>query len=791
MPIAAIIIFMSCNSTRYVPTGEYLLKKNVVQLKNPETLERSLRLDKNVVAEYIQQRPNRRILGLNFALGIYNISDTSRHTKWRDFWQTKLGEPPVIFDSMTMDQSIEEMTTYLEAKGYLKAKVEDSLKLSDRKATVYYQVKQGEPYLISEIKYQIEDKFLNQLILADTVHSLIRPGGIFDWNVLENEQTRITNNLRNDGFYSFGKNFITYRADTTKGDNTVALTLVVKQRVAGMNARGEQIMENHPIYRISKITINSDFDPTKTISSNSLVQYDTTEYNYIKILYVNKMYIRKEVLVNALRISPYLLYNQKELTQTYNNIRALGYTANISFTPAPEDKGAAPVMVTIAGADGGDISTSEQLLECLIQLTPNIRQSITQSLELSTTSDYFSAALTLSYQNRNLLGGAEDFSASFRGAYEFVKSKGQRNSYEFGVNTSIQFPRFLLPLSKNLRDRFQQPATRLTLNYNVQQRPNYHRSLISAVYGYSWNLQSGARFTINPVDVNYVNVPWVADAFLNDIENPYLRNSYNSQMIAGLSFGYFYNQSPNFLTNGWTVRGAMDLNGNLLSLISTVARAPWIEKNGERYHRMFGLRYAQYARASFEVANRFSISSSTQVAWRFYIGGGLPYGNSGTVPFERLYYAGGSNSMRGWPLRALGPGSVAIDNNKYETDADGNIQVVGKKIPNQLGDFRLEGNVEIRQDISNGINLALFFDAGNIWMNSRGAKPEERFRFDRFYRQIAFNTGLGFRWNLDFVLFRLDWGLKLHNPNLPQGERWFKDLALKNSAFHFAIGLPF
>lgn len=160
----------------------------------------------------------------------------------------------------------------------------------------------------------------------------------------------------------------TYRADTTKGDNTVALTLVVKQRVAGMNARGEQIMENHPIYRISKITINSDFDPTKTISSNSLVQYDTTEYNYIKILYVNKMYIRKEVLVNALRISPYLLYNQKELTQTYNNIRALGYTANISFTPAPEDKGAAPVMVTIAGADGGDISTSEQLLECLIQL---------------------------------------------------------------------------------------------------------------------------------------------------------------------------------------------------------------------------------------------------------------------------------------------------------------------------------------------------------------------------------------------------------------------------------------
>lgn len=780
LAIAATTLVVSCSTTRYVPTGKYLLQQNEVDFRNVKEIQRSEKLDKNAIAQYIKQRPNRRLLGLGIYLGVYSICDTSKHNWWHRLWSEKVGEPPVIYDSTLTTASVREMEIYLGAKGYLNAEVSDSMTVKNRKATVYYKVDQQRPYTISSLGYKILDPFVHELMMEDTASSLLKPGRVFDRQLLEAERTRISNRLMNLGFFGFNANYINYTADSTIGNNQVSLILNVRKRTIGYTEDGDPILGNHPLYRIGRIVVNSDYDPTKSIEQNQQIIYDTMVYNGIEILYENKMYIRPEVLVNAIRLSPNELYDMKGVQRTYANVNRLGYSTTILFNPLPADT-TAPVYVSIAAPDGTNISTREEQLECLIQCTPNVRQSFTTDFEASTTADYYSMALSLGYQNRNLLRGAEVFNVAFRGAYEFVKAQGKQNSFEFGINTSLEFPRLLIPIRDDKLAKFSQSNTKISLSANLQRRPDYTRVLFSGTFGYSWSLRNGARFTVNPIDINVVNVPWVDSTFLKNISNPYLRNSYNSQLIAGLSASYYYNTNTNPKMNNLTIRANMDVNGNLFNLIGmAVGSKTTYHTSGvsESYYKLFGLRFAQYARASFEISNRVNISDKSQIAWRFFVGGGVPYGNSSSIPFERLFFAGGSNSMRGWQVRSLGPGAVAPD--------------TVSSYANQLGNIRLEANFEYRVNVIGGFNMALFFDAGNIWMNSKGeARKEARFSFNNFYKQIALNTGIGVRYDFNMFIIRLDWGWKMYNPGLPPQERWFSQFRFKNTALHFAIGLPF
>lgn len=781
------MLFYGCNTLRYVPADKYLLTKNELQFKNVSDIPYSEKLDEDEIAEYIKQRPNRNILGIELPLGLYSITDSSRHDWWHNLWNKKFGSPPVIYDSTLTDESVREMKIFLGAKGYLNAEVTDSLVVKQRKATVIYKINQGEPYKISYIDYNYQDPMIAEVLRGDSIHSLIQRGRIFDLSLLQNERTRITNVLRNQGYYSFGSNYINYTADSAWNDNTVSIQLNLNQRVAGYTTKDQPVMENHPIYRISRIVVNSDFNTTLSEQNSRKVVYDTTEYQGIEILYDQKMYIRPDILVGAIGMSPYSLYDQTAIQRTLDNVRALGYTTNIVFNPvAVADSLAEPTIVTLASADGKNVSTTELQMECTIQCTPIKRQAFTAEFEVSSTAEYFSTALVLGYQNRNLFGGAENFNINFRGAYEFSKNKGRNNSYEFGVTTSLAIPRFLLPMRLEKQSLVRGANTRLTLSYNIQQRPDYHRTLVSGVFGYGWTMKNGARFQVNPADLNLVYVPWVNQDFLNSITNPFLRNSYQSQLILGGSVSYYRNSNLAHAQPGFTLRAMTDFNGNLISAFNKLITRE-VTADGETYNTLFGLRYAQYVRASFEYSQRYNATDFLQIAWRFYIGGGVPYGNSSIIPFERLFFAGGSNSMRGWQVRTLGPGSEPENTDSGTTEGGYYYSPA-----NQLGDFRLEANVEFRQKLFGGLHLAVFFDAGNIWMNSKGRKSNESlFQFDSFYRQLALNTGAGLRWDFDILLIRLDWGLKLYNPALPRGQGWFKNLALDDTAIHFAIGLPF
>lgn len=767
---------ISCSATKYVPQGDYLLHKNELDLKT-EKVDK-FKLSADIVEEYIQQRPNKRLLWMGLPLAFYNSTDTTKNSWWHRFWRNTVGQAPVIYDSILTQKSDKEIDLYLISNGYFNAKVTDTVMVNKRrKATVKYEVNAGLPYTIDKINYKIADKFLEKVVLSDTTKSLVKTGQQFQNTTLEQERIRIANFLRNEGFWGFGINYINYTADSTVGQNKVDLTVNIRKQTERIGADGKEVVSNHPLYRLNRIVVNTSYDPSMTIETTESIVYDSTQYNGITILYDKRLLIRPKILVEAIRMSPNEIFNQTSVTRTSENLRRLGYSANMIFDPLPKEE-QKPFTITLADPIYGDVSTIEQQLNCYIQCTPSMRHSFNSEFEASTTSDYYSVALSLGYSNRNAFKGAENFSISFRGAYEFMKAKDQSNAYEFGVTTSLTAPRFWLPISQDKAAKYKNAESKISLSYSLQKRPFYRRTLFSGVYGYGWTFKNGARFTINPADINVVDVPWVDDDFKSGIANPYLRNSYESQLIAGASSYYYYNSSGKTDADGITIKINGDTNGNLFRGLTSLLGKP-VEKEGESFYNLFGLRFAQYVRATFDISGRTNFSQRSQLAWRFLIAGGYAYGNSNVVPFERLFFAGGSNSMRGWQVRTLGPGSVLYDG--------------GGSYPDQLGDMRLEMNLEYRVHLIYGLSMAIFADAGNIWMNSKGeTRPEARFNINRFYKQIALNTGLGIRYNIaDLMILRLDWGLKLHNPNMVEGQRWFKNLAFNESAFHFAIGLPF
>lgn len=779
--LGVVLGLSSCNTMRYVPQDKYLLRRNVVEIEGHHKASRRERVTPKDLMQYVQQRPNNRLLGVGIYLGMYNITDTAKHSGWQRFWRNKVGEAPVIYDPGQTERSKQMMQVYLTSRGYLNATVSDSVEYHrrKRKVTVRYTAREDKPFTVSEIRYRIDDKFLEPILLEDTAASLLKRGMVYDRDVFDAERERISTRLQDMGFWSFNKGYITYVVDTAHLDHAMTLTMRVRRRVAYVTPEGEQVMENHPVYRISRITVNTDYDPTKSPEELERLPWDTTQFNGIDILYLDKLRLRENVLAGAVRLSPNELYDRSSVQRTYNNIRNLQYSSNILFNELPYDT-LHPVEVTRASASGATVSTRERNLSCLIQCTPNVRQNFNVDAEISTTADYYSMALTLGYQNKNMFRGAENFTVNFRGAYELMKNKGNRNSYEFGVSVGLDIPRFLLPIRADKLAKFSQQKTNISVTYDIQRRPDYNRTIAGGTFGYSWALRNGARFQINPADINVVDVPWIDPEFKNSIENPYLKNSYESQLIAGLSAGYYYQTNPNPKANNLSIRLVGDVNGNLLrGLTQWMGKSSTInagQTDEETFYKIFGIRFAQYARLSFDISQRTNLSSTTQLAWRFFIGGGVAYGNSKTLPFERLYFAGGANSMRGWQVRTLGPGETLYHKETY---------------PNQLGDFRLEANLEYRFTVVGNFGMAVFLDAGNVWMNAKGSAPDARFKFNTFYKQIALDTGLGFRYDLGFVLLRLDWGLKLHNPNVPEPQRWNSGFKWKETALHFAIGLPF
>ena len=783
--VATGIFGSSCNVTRHLQSGEYLLQR--VKIEDDRQAPRKERITREELEGYVRQNPNKHFLGTDFYVWFYSLANPEKDNWWNNF-KRKIGEEPVILDLGLTAKSAENLQIYMNSRGFFSSKVSCEVDTTYRKrrAKVTYRTKQNAPYRISSIAYDFRDKFLEDIILPDTVNTLLHVGNIFDITVLDRERERITSYLRDRGYYNFTVNNIEYLADTLGGDRKVGVKVIIKQNITGYNDQGNPIRENNVVYRIREINIMPNYDPAAAkIDSLYESRFDTINMRGLNVVYDGKPNVRPRPLRYAVPLYPNYIYNGSLVRRTYDDIMSLGYfkSAKIVFEEMPRVIDQTNYISYIGDRGKRDSLqtryTQEGYLRCNILCTPALKQSFNVELEASTTSSFYGVSATVGYQNRNIFRGVEALDIATTVGYEYMKAPDakRRNAMEIGVTAGLWFPR-LLPFRVSTLSPIQQPRTKLELSYNYQNRPYYKRNLSSLAWGYSWKYKRRSSFSINPVDINLIKVGYLDSKYSESLKNEYLKNSFTSQLSCGLSGSYIYNNplSENKL-NSTVVRINYELAGNLVGGLAHLFSQPTA---GKDYYEIFGIRYSQYLRFDVSVSHKLQFGKVTALVGHIFGGYGLPYGNSISIPFDRLFYAGGSNSMRGWSPRTLGPGSSA--------------KPTGVVYPSQLANMKLEANLEFRFPIWDMFHGATFLDLGNIWYtgaSSQGVPEGAVFAFDTFYKQLAFNTGIGLRLDIQFAILRLDWGIQLHNPNNPAGERWIHNFKWKNTALNFGVGYPF
>ena len=747
--IIAALLVASCSTTRVIPEGGSRLKANRIIIENSGDYPAS------ELQPYLKQKPNTSyIFGWNPFLNIYNWKN-GKGKGW-DKFVTKLGQPPVVFDSSFVSSSKTNMLNHLVYDGYYNSIICDSVVTKNRKSTVYYKVKLGKQYVIDSISYSVADSKISELFFRDTASTLLRKGDILSESRLEEESQRVENDLRNNGFYGFTKNYLFFEADTLSGNGKASLNVKIKDYT-----RNELAKDAKPHRQVvfGDVFIN----PGRSLIRQRLGQFqdssariDTCFYKGAYITYHGKPLLRRSVLSRINKIETGNLYSQDVVSNTYRRFSNIGVFNSVN--------------VQLEEKDSATVETN-------INLTASALQGYKVNLEASTNSSgLFGISPTVSYYHKNIFRGGELFSISFMGDFQF-KINSDVRSTEFGVSSSLGIPNFLL-LPDNLFLATLMPKTEIAVSYNFQERPEYTRNIISASYGYSWSSRNNRFFyKINPVQLNIVKLFNLSESFYESLKDPFLKNSYQNHFDFGLGANLYYttDASANPQHSYFYLRWQNDVAGNLLSIFNNAFST---NQAGER--TIWGSPYSQYYRGEVSAVYtwKFGKTEKQAVATRLLVGGGTGYGNSVQLPFEKLFWSGGAYSLRAWQARTVGPGCAAQDTTF--------------SIPNQTGDIRLEANIEYRFPMFWSFDGAVFFDAGNVWnlKHSEGSQAGE-FKFNSFYKQIAADWGIGLRLNLGFALLRVDWGMKIYDPptDMWMGpNHWFKK---GNYGVQFGVGYPF
>lgn len=752
----------SCSATKFVPDGSYLLDEVKIHTDNKEIKPSDMRL-------YVRQNPNSKWFStIKTQLYVYNWSGRDS-TKWFNRFLRKIGDAPVIYNESDAIRSQEEIAKAVQNLGYMGASVKRTTKTKKKKLKLFYEITSGKPYIVRTLKYDISDKKIAEYLRNDSTQSMLREGMLFDVNVLDAERQRITDYLLCNGYYKFNKDYITYTADTARNTHQVDLTL----HLLPYKTYVGDTPKEHFQYKINKINFITDYDVLQSSALSSIEINDSLHYNGFPIYYKDKLYLRPKVLVDNLRFASGDLYDERNVQKTYTyfgRLSALKYT-NIRFFET----------------QNGD-STQ---LNCYVMLTKSKHKSISFELKGTNSAGDLGAAASVSFQHRNLFRGSETFMVKFRGAYEAISGlqPGYKNhNYtEYGVETSINFPNFLFPFLTSDFKRRIKATTEFGLQYNYQLRPEFSRTIASASWSYKWMQKQKIQHRIDLLDISYLYLPWISSQFQEDYinkdkDNYILKYNYENRLIVRMGYNYSYNSAGGALvnntitTNSYSIRAGFESAGNILYGISKMIN---MRKNKDGEYAILGIPYAQYLKGDFDFAKNIIIDHRNSLAFHAGIGIAVPYGNAKVVPFEKRYFSGGANSVRGWSVRNLGPGSFA---------GDGNFM-------NQSGDIKLDASIEYRTRLFWKFRGAAFIDAGNIWtIREYENQPGGVFEFDKFYKQIAVAYGLGLRLDLDFFVLRFDGGMKAINPKYKKAKERYPIIHPRFSrdfAFHFAVGYPF
>ena len=762
-----VLALFSCSPARYVPEGEYLLSRNKVV-----TVQKSIPEDQ--LKSYILQKPNKKLLGLRFYLFLYNMSDITKE-RWPHNWLRRIGEEPVIYNPALTRSSSDQLRQFFENKGYYHANVLDTVIYRGRNARIHFTVRANEPHRVRKLSYFFEDTGLVSYILPDTLNSLLRKGMRFDKDVLQLERVRIENLLKEHGFFRFSKEYIFYNATVDPDNNSVELTMRFREYVEGQPDPRTKVRQHHR-YRIGRVYVYPQYSALNsgngTISRS--IHYDTLLYQGQHFLYEARRSLKPGVITNSSYIIPGQYYKLSNINRTYRNLSDLNlvrYT-NISF----EENDSIPVP------------GFGRILDCRIELTQKKVQSYQTEIAGTNSAGDLGVRGNLLYQNFNLFKGAEVFNLKFTGAIEALQSRSggkYKSMQEIGAESNIVFPKFFSPFRLEGFVKKYAPKTSISASFNYQSRPDYTRSIANGSFSYRWKGSQYLTHTVWPLELNYVQIyeDLSSAEFIDSIKNTPLGFSFEDHMVNVVRYGFeINNQTIGKRRDFVFTRFNLESAGNLVNLANNAFRKS--ETDGP--YELLNVPYFQYLRGDVDFSYYNIIDRQNTFVYHFFIGLGYPYGNSVTLPYEKKYFAGGPNSIRGWNTRDLGPGSYV------EKDT---AQSSVFYYPNKNGDMKLEANIEYRFKVIWKMEGAIFLDMGNIWaIRKEDDKPGAEFEWKRFYREIAVGSGFGARFDFSFFLLRLDFGIKLRDPALPDGARWvpvFRDFTLRDLHVKFGIGYPF
>lgn len=720
------LLLTACSVTRHIPEDREVVSRVRVVVDGQTSSQTAL-------LQSVRERPYHRTFGfLPVAAWMWH-SDTT--TVWHR-WRNKIGTAPTLDSQQGRARTSRQMERVMDQQGYTQAQVSSSVESRGRKARVTYHIRRGIPRRIASVDWEIQDERLRPIIEEDQkrAQQALRKGALIDRQMLDAERSRLTSLMRNHGYWDFNKEDVRFVADTIADVRDADLTVIV----------GGQ----HPVYEIGEVRfLGNDGQPQDVI--------------------------RPKVVEENCYIVAGERYKEQNVLDTYKAMSRLHVLKYVNIRFEPRD--------------------SVPVLDAVITMMPNTPNSLQFEVDGTNTSGDLGFAASVTYRHRNIFHGSEAYTATVKGGYESLSgnlSDLVNDSYqEYSFQNTFDFPKFLAPFVSQEQRRKWRASTAVSAGFSYQRRPEYTRTIVQAGYSYKWTTQQRrqTRHTLDVIDLSYVNLPKRSESFLKIIQKagPISYSSYSSHLIMAAAYNVYMGNATTSMMNSrpsaprdfWALRLNPEVAGNVLyGLASTTG---FRQKDAQ--YQVFGLPFEQYVRMDADWSYNQYLTDRSRLAYHLAGGVAVPYGNSDVMPFEKRYYSGGANSVRGWSVRTLGPGRYRSDNASLDYF-------------NQCGDVRLDASVELRSKLFWKFEFAAFLDAGNVWtLRSYDSQPGGAFS-NNFYREIAAAWGLGLRLVTDFVILRLDLGVKAYDPTLERrSDRCVvgDPLSAVNRTIHFAVGYPF
>ena len=828
-------LFSSCNVIKRVDKDQYLLTQNTVLVNGKKTKTET-------IDNLIYQKPNAKLplIGMPLRVHIYNLArpnidsilnakiydnpkKLARKTKLlskkqldksveskKSFnsWLIKTGEAPIIVDEKKTEKSTTQLEKYYFSKGWFDVKTSyDIAKNDDQRASITYNVSTGTPYILDSIRTKIETPIIDTIYNKNLkTTSLIKSGEQYDEINFNNERERLTNNLRNSGFYHFEQDYISFDVDTSGVSKKVNTDIIIKNRAIRIEDSTYRIP--FKVYKIKEVNIFTDY----SYDNRNLTLQASQEYNNFNLFSYEKLKYRPKAITDAVFITKGEVFKDIDRTRTYrylSELQAFKYP-NIEYIENQED------TTLTANIYLYPKKKYEQ------EFSFDVSQSNIQTVGLS-----FSSSLLII----NIFKGAETIEVSALGS--IGSSKDASNSKdqffdinEVGANIKLTIPRMFFPIkTQKIIPKYMSPSTRINLGATGQKNIGLDKQTLSTLLNYRWkpsekvtndtdlfniqfvkNLNPDNYFgvyqnsykTLNDIskDIDYnngedLNYPDQTDTFINDVlsGNTTISTSdpeyqtvsdinerkvrlTENNLIFATNFSFVKNKKDNLLDTDFSIfRARIELAGNFLSSIS---KAINLQKNTDGNYEVFGVPFSQYAKTEVDYIKHWDFGRKNILAVRGYFGIAIPYGNSNSIPFSKSFFGGGPNDNRAWAAYNLGPGSTQSSNEFNEAN------------------LKIHTSIEQRFNLLGRFNAAVFLDAGNIW-NVLDNVEDDKATFNNFssLKDIAIGSGFGLRYDFSFFVLRLDIGFKTYDPSYDPGDRWFKDYNFGNAVYNIGINYPF